>query len=178
MNFLNNNIYLSPDNKLNTNEKKLFYRNLNNIVNNIKLDEYNPKNNNTLIFPNNINQNIFNYTITSRDFKKMNKVQNIGFYNYNSIYKNKSQSNNKSMNELQTKENKMIRSSSIPDMSNKNIINERYSSINNDNSNNISNNNSNNNVIKLCYKVKDFFDCLKFVSKYILKIKFTLNYKN
>ena len=156
MNFLDNNIYLSPDNKLNTNEKKLFYRNLNNIVNNIKLDEYNPKNNNTLIFPNNINQNIFNYTITSRDFKKMNKVQNIGFYNYNSIYKNKSQSNNKSMNELQTKENKMIRSSSIPDMSNKNIINERYSSINNDNSNNI----SNNNVIKLCYKVKDFFDCL------------------
>ena len=174
MNFLDNNIYLSPDNKLNTNEKKLFYRNLNNIVNNIKLDEYNPKNNNTLIFPNNINQNIFNYTITSRDFKKMNKVQNIGFYNYNSIYKNKSQSNNKSMNELQTKENKMIRSSSIPDMSNKNIINERYSSINNDNSNNI----SNNNVIKLCYKVKDFFDCLNFVSKYILKIKFTLNYKN
>jgi len=156
MNFLDNNIYLSPDNKLNTNEKKLFYRNLNNIVNNIKLDEYNPKNNNTLIFPNNINQNIFNYTITSRDFKKMNKVQNIGFYNYNSIYKNKSQSNNKSMNELQTKENKMIRSSSIPDMSNKNIINERYSSINNDNSNNI----SNNNVIKLCYKVKDFFDYL------------------
>ena len=156
MNFLDNNIYLSPDNKLNTNEKKLFYRNLNNIVNNIKLDEYNPKNNNTLIFPNNINQNIFNYTITSRDFKKMNKAQNIGFYNYNSIYKNKSQSNNKSMNELQTKENKMIRSSSIPDMSNKNIINERYSSINNDNSNNI----SNNNVIKLCYKVKDFFDCL------------------
>ena len=156
MNFLDNNIYLSPDNKLNTNEKKLFYRNLNNIVNNIKLDEYNPKNNNTLIFPNNINQNIFNYTITSRDFKKMNKVQNIGFYNYNSIYKNKSQSNNKSMNELQNKENKMIRSSSIPDMSNKNIINERYSSINNDNSNNI----SNNNVIKLCYKVKDFFDYL------------------
>ena len=156
MNFLDNNIYLSPDNKLKTNEKKLFYRNLNNIVNNIKLDEYNPKNNNTLIFPNNINQNIFNYTITSRDFKKMNKVQNIGFYNYNSIYKNKSQSNNKSMNELQTKENKMIRSSSIPDMSNKNIINERYSSINNDNSNNI----SNNNVIKLCYKVKDFFDYL------------------
>ena len=156
MNFLDNNIYLSPDNKLNTNEKKLFYRNLNNIVNNIKLDEYNPKNNNTLIFPNNINQNIFNYTITSRDFKKMNKVQNIGFYNYNSIYKNKSQSNNKSMNELQTKENKMIRSSSIPDMSNKNIINERYSSINNDNGNNI----SNNNVIKLCYKVKDFFDYL------------------
>ena len=156
MNFLDNNIYLSPDNKLNTNEKKLFYRNLNNIVNNIKLDEYNPKNNNTLIFPNNINQNIFNYTITSRDFKKMNKVQNIGFYNYNSIYKNKSQSNNKSMNELQTKEDKMIRSSSIPDMSNKNIINERYSSINNDNSNNI----SNNNVIKLCYKVKDFFDYL------------------
>ena len=51
-----------------------------------KEDEYNPKNNNTLIFPNNINQNIFNYTITSRDFKKMNKVQNIGFYNYNSIY--------------------------------------------------------------------------------------------
>jgi hypothetical protein len=156
MNFLDNNIYLSPDNKLNTNEKKLFYRNLNNIVNNIKLDEYNPKNNNTLIFPNNINQNIFNYTITSRDFKKMNKVRNIGFYNYNSIYKNKSQSNNKSMNELQTKENKMIRSSSIPDMSNKNIINERYSSINDDNSNNI----SNNNVIKLCYKVKDFFDYL------------------
>ena len=156
MNFLDNNIYLSPDNKLNTNEKKLFYRNLNNIVNNIKLDEYNPKNNNTLIFPNNINQNIFNYTITSRDFKKMNKAQNIGFYNYNSIYKNKSQSNNKSMNELQTKENKMIRSSSIPDMSNKNIINERYSSINDDNSNNI----SNNNVIKLCYKVKDFFDYL------------------
>ena len=156
MNFLDNNIYLSPDNKLNTNEKKLFYRNLNNIVNNIKLDEYNPKNNNTLIFPNNINQNIFNYTITSRDFKKMNKAQNIGFYNYNSIYKNKSQSNNKSMNELQTKENKMIRSSSIPDMSNKNIINERYSSINNDNGNNI----SNNNVIKLCYKVKDFFDYL------------------
>ena len=156
MNFLDNNIYLSPENKLNTNDKKLFYRNLNNIVNNIKLDEYNPKNNNTLIFPNNINQNIFNYTITSRDFKKMNKVQNIGFYNYNSIYKNKSQSNNKSMNELQTKENKMIRSSSIPDMSNKNIINERYSSINNDNSNNI----SNNNVIKLCYKVKDFFDYL------------------
>ena len=156
MNFLDNNIYLSPDNKLNTNEKKLFYRNLNNIVNNIKLDEYNPKNNNTLIFPNNINQNIFNYTITSRDFKKMNKVQNIGFYNYNSIYKNKSQSNNKSMNELQTKENNMIRSSSIPDMSNKNIINERYSSINDDNSNNI----SNNNVIKLCYKVKDFFDYL------------------
>jgi hypothetical protein len=156
MNFLDNNIYLSPDNKLNTNEKKFFYRNLNNIVNNIKLDEYNPKNNNTLIFPNNINQNIFNYTITSRDFKKMNKVQNIGFYNYNSIYKNKSQSNNKSMNELQTKENKMIRSSSIPDMSNKNIINERYSSINNDNNNNI----SNNNVIKLCYKVKDFFDYL------------------
>ena len=156
MNFLDNNIYLSPVNKLNTNEKKLFYRNLNNIVNNIKLDEYNPKNNNTLIFPNNINQNIFNYTITSRDFKKMNKVRNIGFYNYNSIYKNKSQSNNKSMNELQTKENKMIRSSSIPDMSNKNIINERYSSINDDNSNNI----SNNNVIKLCYKVKDFFDCL------------------
>ena len=156
MNFLDNNIYLSPDNKLNTNEKKLFYRNLNNIVNNIKLDEYNPKNNNTLIFPNNINQNIFNYTITSRDFKKMNKAQNIGFYNYNSIYKNKSKSNNKSMNELQTKENKMIRSSSIPDMSNKNIINERYSSINNDNSNNI----SNKNVIKLCYKVKDFFDYL------------------
>ena len=156
MKFLDNNIYLSPDNKLNTNEKKLFYRNLNNIVNNIKLDEYNPKNNNTLIFPNNINQNIFNYTITSRDFKKMNKVQNIGFYNYNSIYKNKSQSNNKSMNELQNKENKMIRSSSIPDMSNKNIINERYSSINDDNSNNI----SNNNVIKLCYKVKDFFDYL------------------
>ena len=156
MNFLDNNIYLSPENKLNTNEKKFFYRNLNNIVNNIKLDEYNPKNNNTLIFPNNINQNIFNYTITSRDFKKMNKAQNIGFYNYNSIYKNKSQSNNKSMNELQTKENKMVRSSSIPDMSNKNIINERYSSINNDNSNNI----SNNNVIKLCYKVKDFFDYL------------------
>ena len=179
MNFLDNNIYLSPDNKLNTNEKKLFYRNLNNIVNNIKLDEYNPKNNNTLIFPNNINQNIFNYTITSRDFKKMNKVQNIGFYNYNSIYKNKSQSNNKSMNELQTKENKMIRSSSIPDMSNKNIINERYSSINDDNSNNI----SNNNVIKLCYKVKDFFDCLnddsieesKILLKKIEEIKVLIN---
>ena len=179
MNFLDNNIYLSPDNKLNTNEKKLFYRNLNNIVNNIKLDEYNPKNNNTLIFPNNINQNIFNYTITSRDFKKMNKVQNIGFYNYNSIYKNKSQSNNKSMNELQTKENKMIRSSSIPDMSNKNIINERYSSINNDNSNNI----SNNNVIKLCYKVKDFFDYLnddsieesKILLKKIEEIKVLIN---
>ena len=179
MNFLDNNIYLSPDNKLNTNEKKLFYRNLNNIVSNIKLDEYNPKNNNTLIFPNNINQNIFNYTITSRDFKKMNKVQNIGFYNYNSIYKNKSQSNNKSMNELQTKENKMIRSSSIPDMSNKNIINERYSSINDDNSNNI----SNNNVIKLCYKVKDFFDCLnddsieesKILLKKIEEIKVLIN---
>ena len=179
MNFLDNNIYLSPDNKLNTNEKKLFYRNLNNIVNNIKLDEYNPKNNNTLIFPNNINQNIFNYTITSRDFKKMNKVQNIGFYNYNSIYKNKSQSNNKSMNELQTKENKMVRSSSIPDMSNKNIINERYSSINDDNSNNI----SNNNVIKLCYKVKDFFDYLnddsieesKILLKKIEEIKVLIN---
>ena len=179
MNFLDNNIYLSPDNKLNTNEKKLFYRNLNNIVNNIKLDEYNPKNNNTLIFPNNINQNIFNYTITSRDFKKMNKVQNIGFYNYNSIYKNKSQSNNKSMNELQTKENKMIRSSSIPDMSNKNIINERYSSINNDNGSNI----SNNNIIKLCYKVKDFFDYLnddnieesKILLKKIEEIKVLIN---
>ena len=179
MNFLDNNIYLSSDNKLNTNEKKLFYRNLNNIVNNIKLDEYNPKNNNTLIFPNNINQNIFNYTITSRDFKKMNKVQNIGFYNYNSIYKNKSQSNNKSMNELQTKENKMIRSSSIPDMSNKNIINERYSSINNDNGINI----SNNNVIKLCYKVKDFFDYLnddsieesKILLKKIEEIKVLIN---
>ena len=151
MNFLDNNIYLSPNNKLNTNEKKLFYRNLNNIVNNIKLDEYNPKNNNTLIFPNNINQNIFNYTITSREFQKMKNGQNLRFFNNNLSNKINPQSiDNKENNNYQNTVNKLARSSSLPDMNKKNNQNNRYQTYDYDY----------NDIIQLCYKVKDFFDYL------------------
>ena len=152
------NLNQSPKKALNTNNSnnKFLYKNFENFVNNIKFDEYNHNNNqakgnNTLIFPNNINQNIFNYTITSREFQKMKNGQNLRFFNYNSCNKNTPKGiENQGNNRYQKVGNKMIRSSSLPDMNKKNIQNNRYEKTDFDY----------NDVIQLCYKVKDFFDYL------------------
>ena len=143
---------LSPKNQINDDKNNNYiYRNFNNIVNNLQLEGYNKNNNNksnnTLIFPNNINQNIFNYTITSREFKKLNKAHKLNFYNNKS--NNLSRSKDKNLNDKnKIKYEKMLRSSSIPN-------NNRYE-------NNVDYNfdGNSNNSIKLCYKVKEFIDYL------------------
>ena len=143
------NINQSPKNQINDNNNNYIYKNFNNIVNNLQLEKYNKNNNNksnnTLIFPNNINQNIFNYTITSREFKKLNKVHKLNFFNNKS--NNLSGEKNKAPNN-KIKYEKMLRSSSIPN-------NNRYE-------NNIDYNfdENTNDIIKLCYRVKDFIDYL------------------
>ena len=141
----------STKNKINDNNNNYIYKNFNNLVNNLQLEGYNKNNNNksnnTLIFPNNINQNIFNYTITSREFKKLNKAHNLNFFNNKS--NNLIGDKNKALdNKNKIKYEKMIRSSSIPN-------NNRYE-------NNVDYNldENTNDSIKLCYKVKDFIDNL------------------
>ena len=151
------NLNQSPKKILNSNNNnKFLYRNFENFVNNINFDDYNQNNNkgksnNTLIFPNNINQNIFNYTITSREFQKMKNGQNLRFFNNNLSNKINPQSiDNKENNNYQNTVNKLARSSSLPDMNKKNIQNNRYQTYDYDY----------NDIIQLCYKVKDFFDYL------------------
>ena len=152
--------------KLNSSPIYRNIQNLRNVVNNIQLTDYHQKNknstNNTLIFPNNINQNIFNCTITSNDLQNLNKRKNINFSNVNK-FKNKSQSIDESKKEI----NKIVRSSSIPDMMKKNKgIN--YNIINNNNSKKINNNSSKalynigaliqNKVLILYNKIKELFE--------------------
>ena len=196
----------TPKNMLNSYIDKDIYNN-NNIeylVNNIKPKQIENKNTNTLIIPNNINQNIFNYTITSRELNNLNNNRNIN--NFNKLNNNKSFNNTKiqkqrreqlfsrNNNELNNNKNinikKINRSSSIPDMLNKNKKNmslsnqqknvknetnnsmpKNYNSIKinnyfrnkNDNiNNNINNNmnNMNNIILKLCYEVKEIIKIL------------------
>ena len=152
-----NKLNISPKQKLNSNKNKLIYRNFDNFVNNIKFNEYDhnnnsTKNNNTLIFPNNINQNIFNYTITSREFQKIKLGQDFKFFNCNPSNKNIPPRNvTKEKNEYQKLEKKMTRSSSLPDM-NKNVIHNNRYQINEDYDYDI--------ITDLCYKVKYFLDYL------------------
>ena len=102
------------------------------LVNTLKENHLKKKNNNTIIFPNNINQNIFNCTITSREFNNLNNNNNIAYLskkNSNkSFYINKSikilNSSNFNRNSIIEKHNitkkKINRSSSIPEMINRN----------------------------------------------------------
>ena len=140
----------SPQNKLNFNKNKFTYTNLDNFVDNIQLDEYNQKigqikSNNTLIFPNNINQNIYNYNITSREFQKLNKNKTLPAFRNTSSNKNKSDNtNSKGDNKIKIG---MINSINIPDMNHKYI--EKMHGINNY---------DDNKIIELCNKVREFID--------------------
>ena len=127
---------LSPKNKLDlSGEDSDYNKNIENIeylVNQIKVNELKKKNNNNmLIFPNNINQNIFNCTITSREFNNINNNRNIEYFNRiknktfntNKLKKIKEQifSRNNTMFENKNINTKKInRSSSIPEMQFKN----------------------------------------------------------
>ena len=188
----------SPKNKLNLCKENNFYNNsIEYLINTIKVNQLKKKNNNTLIFPNNINQNIFNCTITSREFKNLNDNRKIDYFtkinNNKSFYTNKSikilnnqilSRNNKTENYNISKK-KINRSSSIPEMINRNksdiyLLNQKYNTnkmapnslpknynyinynnyITNKNNNKINNNINNKNVLKLCYKVKEFINIL------------------
>ena len=90
----------SPRKSLNK-ENNFYNDNIEFLVNKIKSNELEKKNNNnTLIFPNNINQNIINCTITSRDFNYLNNNRSIEYFN--KIRKNKSFYNNRSENYLKS----------------------------------------------------------------------------
>ena len=146
------NLNSLKEKKLNSNNNKLVYNNLDNLVKNIHLKEYEPNNkhprsNNTLIFPNNINQNIFNYTITSKEFQKMKKAQNFGIFNYNNANKKKSENIRKRESENEIKINKLTRSTSTPEMRNKKILFNKYKT----------NNFEDDDIDTLCYKIEDFF---------------------
>ena len=139
---------------INSYKNKTIFKDLDNLVNNIKLKEYEHNNNhsgsnNTLIFPNNINQNIFNYTITSKEFQKMKKDKNFGFFKNNSTNKDKLKKILKEKIENRTNINKLLRSSSSPKLKNNKVFNNKYKS-----------NIFNNNIYMLCYKVTDFFTYL------------------
>ena len=170
----------SPKNSLNMSNNGLEY-----LMNSIKVNEFKKKNNSTLIFPNNINQNIFNCTITSKEFKSINNNPNLECFN--KIYNNKTaiSRNNKIINSKLLNKKKVNRSSSIPEMiyqnkklsSNNSLSNKMnytiksknnslpkkndYNNVNNNNYINNNNNNYNKNMlIKLSYKVKEFLDIL------------------
>ena len=142
------NLNRSPS-QLSLNKNKLIYRNFENFVQNMKFNEHvhnnnQSKSNNTLIFPNNINQNIFNYTIASREFQKIKKGQDLKFFHINSSNNN----DTKEKNEFQNVGNKMVKSSSLPNMNKAFIHNDRYKR----------NDIDKDKIIELCYKVKNFFD--------------------
>ena len=142
---------ISQKNDINIDIKK-YNDNLDNLVKNIHLKEYEPNNkhprsNNTLIFPNNINQNIFNYTITSKEFQKMKKAQNFGIFNYNNANKKKSENIRKRESENEIKINKLTRSTSTPEMRNKKMLFNKYKT----------NNFEDDDIDTLCYKIEDFF---------------------
>ena len=144
----------STEKNINSYENKTIFKDLDNLVNNVKLKEYEHNNNhsgsnNTLIFPNNINQNIFNYTITSKEFQKMKKDKNFGFFKNNSTNKDKLKKILKEKIENRTNINKLLRSSSSPELKNNKVFNNKYKS-----------NIFNNNIYMLCYKVTDFFTYL------------------
>ena len=173
----------SPKNSLNMSNNGLEY-----LMNSIKVNEFKKKNNSTLIFPNNINQNIFNCTITSKEFKSINNNPNLECFN--KIYNNKTSisRNNKIIGNKLLNKKKVNRSSSIPEMlyqnkklsSNNSLSNKMNYTIksknnslpkkndcNNINHNNYINNKNNNNInydknmlIKLSYKVKEFLNIL------------------
>ena len=146
------NLNSLKEKKLNSNNNKLVYNNLDNLVKNIHLKEYEPNNkhprsNNTIIFPNNINQNIFNYTIKSKEFQKMKKAQNFGIFNYNNANKKKSENIRKRESENEIKINKLTRSTSTPEMRNKKMLFNKYKT----------NNFEDDDIDTLCYKIEDFF---------------------
>ena len=136
---------LSPKNKLSlsrdNNDYNKSIENIEFLVNKIKANELKKKNNNNmLIFPNNINQNIFNCTITSREFNNLHNNRNIDYFsgiNNRTIKNNKPQKiikyqkfsrNNSKFENKNIKVKKINRSSSIPEMQNKNRRNISISS--------------------------------------------------
>ena len=162
----------SPKNKLNiSDDDNMCNNNIEYLVNKINPYDLKRKNNNTLIFPNNINQNIFNCTITSRDLRNLNKNANIDCLN--KTYR-KSPIYNRNSKLIKNK--KLNRCSSIPDIicknsnfstlsqTNKKIYinkSKNNSSLSKQNNNNINNISYNKNyILNICYKVKELLNII------------------
>ena len=109
----------SPKNKLNISSEKIYNNKIKYLLRKIKTNDLERKNSNTLIFPNNINQNIFNCTITSRDFNNINRGRNNDYFDRIN--------NNKALNNTNMKKNGKTKNYSRNSllMDNKNC-NKRY----------------------------------------------------
>ena len=147
----------SPKNKLSESKEKIYNNKINYLLRKIKTNNLERKNSNTLIFPNNLNQNIFNCTITSSELKNINQGRNNDYFNR--INNNKSINNTKMKKYVKTKnfsrnsplmDNKncnkryINRSSSIPDFLFKN---KNFSSLSITNQQKVNNNKVKNNSL-------------------------------